>query len=130
MLEHVDTGERSRGSYRGVFPDSTLDELIHCTCALRGARVLHGLGQRGRERLREHVLLPPLLLNEVSLLEARAADRPIGARDPTRDSVCGIAVAEPGIATRFEGREYVFCSEGCRARFYETLRRYAGTDDT
>jgi trehalose synthase len=75
--------------------------------------------------VREHFLLPRLLLNEVSLMEALAADRPIGARDPSRDPVCGMAVAAPAIATSFEGRQYVFCSEACRTRFLDAPGRYA-----
>jgi trehalose synthase len=87
------------------------------------------LGRLGRERVREHFLLPRLLLNEVSLMEALAADRPLGARDPSCDPVCGMAVAGAEITTRFRGRQYVFCSEGCRVRFLETPPRYARQDE-
>jgi hypothetical protein len=41
MLEHVDTGERQIEAYRGVAPDSILDDLIARARGLRGARVLH-----------------------------------------------------------------------------------------
>jgi trehalose synthase len=85
------------------------------------------LGRRGRERVREHFLLPRLLLNEVSLMEELGARRPLGARDPSRDPVCGMVVAEraSALTASFGARDYVFCSEGCRARFGEHPERYA-----
>lgn len=62
-------------------------------------------------------------------MEALAADRRIGARDASRDPVCGMAVAAPVIATSFDGREYLSCLEACRVQFLEAPRRYAGRDD-
>jgi YHS domain-containing protein len=46
------------------------------------------------------------------------------------DPVCGAAVEpESAVArqlvTRFEGRTYVFCGQGCRARFEHTPTRFA-----
>lgn len=41
MLQSVDTGKLSLSAYRGIAPDSTLDEVERCAEALRGARVLH-----------------------------------------------------------------------------------------
>lgn len=41
MLEHIDVGERSVESYRGIAPDAVLDALISVAGRLRGARVLH-----------------------------------------------------------------------------------------
>jgi trehalose synthase len=41
MLETVDVGSRTLGSYRGLAPDHVLDELIQEAKRLRGARVLH-----------------------------------------------------------------------------------------
>jgi trehalose synthase len=41
MLDNVDVGESSLGSYRGVAPDDLLDAVEQAARALRGARVLH-----------------------------------------------------------------------------------------
>lgn len=41
MLDVVDVGKRSLASYRGVAPDSQLDELQHLAERLRGARCMH-----------------------------------------------------------------------------------------
>ncbi len=41
MLQAVDVGERSLATYRGIAPDSILDDLYHEAEALRGLRVLH-----------------------------------------------------------------------------------------
>ncbi len=113
----------------GILVDGVVECAAGILALLRDRERAADLGRRGRERVREHFLLPRLLLNEVSLMEALAADRPLGARDPSRDPVCGMAGAAPAIATSFAGREYVFCSESCRARFLEEPRRYAGRDD-
>jgi trehalose synthase len=90
------------------------------------------LGARGRERVREHFLLPRLLLNELmlmaELLEGRPtlADRP----DVRRDPVCGMTVdpsdtAPDGIpSAEFRGATFFFCSEACRARFASKPERY------
>ncbi|QSQ20532.1 glycosyltransferase [Pyxidicoccus parkwayensis] len=41
MLDIVDVGKRSLASYRGVAPDEQLDELVHLSEHLRGARCMH-----------------------------------------------------------------------------------------
>lgn len=41
MLDVVDVGKRSLASYRGVAPDSQLDELQYLSERLRGARCMH-----------------------------------------------------------------------------------------
>lgn len=90
------------------------------------------LGQRGRERVREHFLLPRLLLNEVSLMLDLAQEKPLkcplpgeGAR---RDPVCRMAVSEgqPAPAATYRDREYRFCSDDCRQRFLLAPQRYVG----
>lgn len=86
------------------------------------------LGERGRERVREHFLLPRLLLNEVILMSELAGRRPLDAlRGEGRDPVCGMAIEDipPEVKTEFGGREYRFCSEFCRARFLDNPGRYA-----
>lgn len=80
------------------------------------------LAQAGRERVRAQFLLPRLLLNEIALMSALAATRPLtraaAPAAPNRDPVCGMVVSEaaPFTATHVE-RLYRFCSADCRARF-------------
>jgi Cu+-exporting ATPase len=43
-----------------------------------------------------------------------------------RDPVCGMALSgEAKAHGEYGGVEYAFCSESCRARFYEAPKRYA-----
>lgn len=137
MLEHIDTGERSLEAYRGVALDPMLDELTRRARGLRPACVLHmnatPYGGSVSELRRSlvplpHFLLPRLLHIEVIVMKALAAVRPIGVRDPSRTPVCGMAVAAPGIATSFNGRGHLSCSDTCRASFLE-LRRHTGRND-
>jgi trehalose synthase len=90
------------------------------------------LARAGHERVREHFLLPRLLLNEVTLMSDLAARRPV--RRPAswaaaHDPVCGMAIVGEvaDISAEFAGRRYVFCSAACRARFQETPERYGVT---
>ena len=81
------------------------------------------LAQAGRERAREHFLLPRLILNELSLMLDLARERPISPepldRAARRDPVCGMAIEASAEAPQasHRGETYVFCSEACRARF-------------
>jgi YHS domain-containing protein len=48
------------------------------------------------------------------------------------DPVCGTAVepesaAARQLVTQFEGRAYLFCGHGCRARFEHQPKRYAAS---
>lgn len=48
------------------------------------------------------------------------------------DPVCGAAVepdsaASRQLVTQYEGRTYVFCGHGCRARFEHTPTRFAAS---
>lgn len=114
-----------------------VDSVEECAAAL--VRLLQdpqhakALGERGRERVREHFLLPRLLLNELSLLLDLARARPI-QRGPVsasarRDLVCGMALGEGDhvVTATFKDREYMFCSEGCRTRFVATPTRYTAS---
>ena len=90
------------------------------------------LGRTGRERVREHFLLPRLLLDHLLLLEKLAEDRPIERADPLsvrRDPVCGMTTAGAGEkrAAEFGGKTFEFCSEACRLRFLEDPPRYVGS---
>ncbi len=86
------------------------------------------LGERGRERVREHFLLPRLLVNELTLVKDLLGD----GRDRTpflpdrQDPVCGMALppADGDIQTTYEGTRYVFCSEVCKQRFLLSPEHY------
>ena len=86
------------------------------------------LGVRGQDRVREHFLLPRLLLNELTLMHAlireRPIDRPPIAAEPERDPVCGMVVTDPAASLMHGGRDYLFCSEACRLRFRADPERY------
>lgn len=71
MLEPVHVGPRSLEAYRGIAPDAVLDDLVRVVSELRGAREL------GQERVRQHFLLPRLLLDELTLMRGLAPGRPI-----------------------------------------------------
>ena len=79
------------------------------------------LGKKGQERVREHFLLPRLLVNELTLVRDLMQDghsRP--AFSPaTQDPVCGMALPPQAehIHTTYEDTTYVFCSEVCKQRF-------------
>jgi trehalose synthase len=86
------------------------------------------LGERGRERVREHFLLPRLLVNELTLVKDLMGDghvRPT-LRPRSQDPVCGIALTkEDGVVhTTYQGEEYAFCSEVCRQRFLLSPEHY------
>jgi trehalose synthase len=111
-----------------------VDDVEGCAEAivrLLGDRQLaEELARAGRERAREHFLLPRLVLNELTLMLDLARERAIspvpvgeGAR---RDPVCGMAIEAGSEAPRasHEGETYVFCSEACRARFRANPERY------
>lgn len=108
-----------------------VDDVEGCAEAI--ARLLHetdeasGLAERGRERVREHFLLPRLLLNELSLMGSVVEGRVRSRHDVLLDPVCGMALVDP---TRLptaetEGGKLAFCSEECRARFLLNPHRYS-----
>jgi trehalose synthase len=112
-----------------------VDTVEECAAALvalladpAGAKEL---ARTGRERVREHFLLPRLLLNELELLRALAPARrvaPVERRDP----VCGMAVGESDTApaATFGGETYRFCSEACRQQFERNPAHYLGAGPT
>ena len=83
------------------------------------------LGNRGRERVREHFLLPRLLLNELELMRDLAAGRPVIPAE-RRDPVCGMSVSpgETALEARHENVTYRFCSMGCRDQFLRDPGHY------
>lgn len=115
----------------GILVDGVEECAQAMLALLREPQRARALGERGRERVREHFLLPRLLLNELSLvrdlLEGRSR-APVGLRDGQRDPVCGMALAGIDNAVRgsFDGHDFFFCSEVCRSRFLLEPRRYLG----
>lgn len=115
----------------GVLVESAEDCATAIVHLLRHPQEARELGEQGRERVREHFLLPRLLLNELSLmldlLRARPINRaPEHVRVP-RDPVCGMAIGpkSPPLTATYKAKRYAFCSEGCRARFLESPERFA-----
>ncbi|MEW5848616.1 MAG: glycosyltransferase [Myxococcota bacterium] len=113
----------------GILVD-TVDQCAEALVALleNPARAKE-LGVSGRERVREHFLMPRLVLNHLTLMTTLARGKPF-RRGPEwfrqRDPVCGMTVDAPGApTTKAAGVEYLFCSEACRNAFRANPRRYA-----
>ena len=114
----------------GFLVESTEECAQQIVALLKDGARARELARRGKERVRDHFLLPRLLLNEVTLMADLVASRPLtrpADRFDERDPVCGMSVArQPSTpSTTFEDRAYVFCSAACRARFLDSPRRYA-----
>jgi trehalose synthase len=110
----------------GVLVES-IEECAQAIAALLGDPDLAGeLGRNGRERVREHFLLPRLILDELTLIRDLVTGSPVTPPSAERDPVCGMALSEPDTApsTAFAGATYRFCSDDCRARFELTPERY------
>jgi trehalose synthase len=113
-----------------------VDGVEECGAAigrlLGDAETARELGSRGRERVREHFLLPRLLLNELVLITDLLEGRPTrkDLADVLRDPVCGMTVEQfdatpDGIpSAEFRGTTFYFCSDSCRARFATEPGRY------
>ena len=89
----------------------TVGECAKAVVALlRDPEHARDLARKGRERVREHFLLPRLLLNELELMQELAAGRPIVPVEH-RDPVCGMSVSVDGAApeARFADATYRFC---------------------
>jgi trehalose synthase len=86
------------------------------------------LGARGRARVREHFLIPRLVLNELALIaELLDGRRPASsvASSAGRDPVCGMAISDPDApAAEHAGVRYLFCSQTCRTRFLANPGRF------
>jgi len=115
----------------GMLVDGVDDCAVAVVRLLQDPETAAFRGRRGRQRVREHFLLPRLLLNELALMESLVAERPLPTRPTpamTRDPVCGIAVpTRPGLpSVELDGRTYVFCSERCRERFLADSEHFSG----
>lgn len=110
-----------------------VDGVEECASALvgllRNPAKARELGARGRERVREHFLMPRLVLNDLRLMQELIDDRPV-IRPPDwmrhRDPTCGMMLGcdATGLSEIVDGTKYEFCSELCRARFLENPQHY------
>lgn len=116
----------------GVLVDSVEECAEAVVGLLRDRERAMEFGERGRERVREHFLLPRLLLDEVSLMLDLARERPLeggaAGEGAQLDPVCRMAVSEEQEAptATYQDAEYRFCSEDCRRRFLTAPGRYVG----
>jgi trehalose synthase len=112
----------------GVLVDSVEDCARAIVSLLRDRAHARELGASGRERVRDHFLIPRLVLNELSLMRELTVSRPIAR--PTdwsrRDPVCGMALLDgtAPISTTLRAVTYGFCSEQCRRLFVEAPNQY------
>jgi trehalose synthase len=100
----------------GVLVDTVDEAAAAITELVRDREQAHDLGASGRERVRQHFLLPRLLLNELVLLNELASD---ATGTVEQDPICGLVLDPdsdlPAIEER--GVRHVFCSNDCRRRF-------------
>ena len=110
-----------------------VDGVEECAAAVAGLlsdpERARELGRLGQERVREHFLMPRLVLNEISLMSALAKGSPTpvarGWDFSGRDPVCGMAIPDPdALSVERGGNRYVFCSETCRGRFLSDPQRF------
>ncbi|MBI3185865.1 MAG: glycosyltransferase [Myxococcales bacterium] len=112
----------------GILVDS-VEECAQAMVALLGdPERARRLGESGRQRVREHFLLPRLVLNELSLLRklwgGKAVSRPAHLA-AGRDPVCGMSLGEePPLTAEVHGRRFGFCSELCHLTFLHRPERY------
>jgi trehalose synthase len=94
----------------------TIDETASAILALlRDRDSADTLGAAGRHRVREHFLLPRLLLSELLLISellGRPVERPL-----PRDPICGLVLTSKSARRRGLEGSAVFCSSDCRLRF-------------
>jgi trehalose synthase len=109
----------------GLLVESVDDCAKALVTLLKDPELARDLGRKGRERVREHFLLPRLLLNELELMRELAAGHAVVPAEE-RDPVCGMSVdSEEGAPeTTFGGVAYRFCSEECRDRFLRDPGHY------
>jgi trehalose synthase len=111
-----------------------VDDVEECAVALRTLLTdrerARTLGAAGRDRVREHFLMPRLVLNHLRLMrELTNGEALVREEGWTRkhDPVCGMILGErPEATASFRGVEYGFCSSRCRLGFLDHPERYAG----
>jgi trehalose synthase len=100
----------------GVLVDSVEEAAAAMVQLLRDPERADEIGRAGRDRVREHFLLPRLLLNELVLLNELAGNSP---SEVQRDPVCGLVLDPEKQLPSVEehGIRYAFCSNDCRRRY-------------
>ena len=90
------------------------------------------LARAGSERVRSHFLLPRLILNELSLLQAVVGTvlPPAQPHAYVRDPVCGIAVIPTDGVEKRDGVASSFCSRACHDEYAAEPGRYADRRST
>lgn len=118
------------GGMSGILVDAVEDTAEAVVWLLQHPDEAAEMAARGRTRVREHFLVPRLLLNELALIADLVRQQPL-ERQPLpagiqRDPVCGMALETDAPITALDqaGRRYVFCSELCRGRFLDDPQRY------
>jgi trehalose synthase len=103
---------------------SSVEDCARAIVALVQDRArARALGEAGRQRVREHFLLPRLVLNHLTLLRELGARRP--AAQDRRDPVCGMALPGPApVEATVHGVTFAFCSESCRDTLLDAPERY------
>jgi trehalose synthase len=100
----------------GVLVDTVDETAAALVDLLQHPDRAEAAGRAGRDRVRDHFLLPRLLLNELVLLNEIAGH---AGTEVQRDPVCGL-VLDPeanGPAVEEHGVRHAFCSDDCRRRF-------------
>jgi trehalose synthase len=87
------------------------------------------LGAAGRDRIRDHFLVPRLVLDHLGLMRDLSDGRRL-AREPgwlrEHDPVCGMALGGPAeVTARYREVDYRFCSARCRLEFLGNPEHYA-----
>jgi trehalose synthase len=100
----------------GVLVDSVDDTAAAVVDLVRHPEQADAVGVAGRDRVRDHFLLPRLLLNELVLLNELAGH---GSSNVRRDPVCGLVLDPEADAPALEehGVRHLFCSDDCRRRY-------------
>ncbi|MDW7772881.1 MAG: YHS domain-containing protein [Desulfobulbaceae bacterium] len=106
-----------------------VDECAAAMCdLLNDSGRAMALGKAGRERVREHFLMPRLVLNHLELMRNLVNGERLTRESGwlrSHDPVCGMALGEnPEATTRHQGTEYGFCSARCRRIFFGRPEHY------
>ena len=111
----------------GTLVDSVVEAAAAIVDLVRDDARARDLGESGHRRVREHFLLPRLLLNELMLLNEIAGNGPAGV---LRDPVCGLVLDADAALPALEehGTRHVFCSDGCRRAFLTRWRSAPGEE--
>jgi trehalose synthase len=113
----------------GVLVDSVEECARAVTDLLKDPARAAALGASGKERVRDHFLIPRMVLDELSLMRRLAAGAARGRMlewVSHRDPVCGMAVEVATRTLAIDGLTLRFCSDTCRSKFAASPDRYVG----